>query len=503
MMVGTVPTSIPQIILMANWLLELDFKRKWEQLRPNKLFWVLSSVFLIHLFGLIYTENIGAGLDDVRTKMPLMFLPLLFLSSKPLSQKEFYWVFYFFIAGTFVNTLWCIVYSFVLHTNEAVRNASRFMSHIRLGLYLNVAIATCVYFSIRSIEAYKKIGFVLLGLYFLFVLYVLGLASGLMNFVILFLLTLSIIIYRQKPVIKIAGIIIFIGFSVVVFEYVMKIKNAQLLVKPVATNELKERTVAGNTYVHFEETRQMENGNFIFVNLQPDELYVQWKKRFPEDSFRYSPAHNLQRYNVLLRYLASKGLDKDSAGLSKLNEQDIKNIKKNIPNYLYPDWNYLHQRTYELVNEYDEFMHDRFINGHSLTMRWYFWKAAVHSIRKNRIFGIGTGDVQAELNKTYVETRSPLDKEWYKRPHNQFLTITLALGIVGLFIFSFSIIYTAISLRRHLSLLFWPFFIIVVISFLLEDTLETQAGLTFFAFFNSLFVSTAWYKKRAYDSENT
>jgi len=32
------------------------------------------------------------------------------------------------------------------------------------------------------------------------------------------------------------------------------------------------------------------------------------------------------------------------------------------------------------------------------------------------------------------------------------------------------------------------FFIIAVISFLTEDTLETQAGVTFFAFFNSFFL---------------
>ena len=57
------------------------------------------------------------------------------------------------------------------------------------------------------------------------------------------------------------------------------------------------------------------------------------------------------------------------------------------------------------------------------------------------MFGVGTGDVQTELNKTYMETDSPLSKEWYKRPHNQYLTITVALGLFGLIIFLIIMIY--------------------------------------------------------------
>ena len=90
MMMGTVPTSVPQFILLGNWIIEGNFKNKWITLKSNKLFWILSSVFLIHVLGLIYTEDLEAGIRDIKTKMPLMFLPLIFFSSKPLSVKEFH-----------------------------------------------------------------------------------------------------------------------------------------------------------------------------------------------------------------------------------------------------------------------------------------------------------------------------------------------------------------------------------------------------------------------------
>jgi len=70
----------------------------------------------------------------------------------------------------------------------------------------------------------------------------------------------------------------------------------------------------------------------------------------------------------------------------------------------------------------------------------------------------------------------------------------VALGVCGLVVFLMHLIYPLILLRNSVHILFWPFFILAIISFFLEDTLETQAGLSFYAVFNSLFLSTAWFK---------
>lgn len=495
MMIGAVPTSIPELILGGNWLLEGDFKRKWNQLKSNKIFWIISAVFWMHALGLLYTANISEGIKDANVKLPLFVLPLFIFSAKPLTQKEFYTTLYFFILGCLVNTLWCLTYSFVLHTDEVSRNASRFMSHIRLGLYLNVAIACCVYFAWRCELVLKKFAWILLVVYFVFVLYILGLASGLVNFTILFLLATCIFIYRQKLWMKLAGLIVVLGFVTVSVNYIMDIKKSQLDVRASKTNGPQTHAPSGRPYLHYGVGGQKENGHYIYINVQPEELQKEWKKEFPADSFNYEPEHNLQRYVVLVRYMASKGLNKDSVGYASLNNTDKQNIKKDIVNYEYSSWSYLHKRTYEFVNEYDEFSHNRFVNGHSLTMRLYFWDAALHVIKKNFLFGVGTGDVQEELTKTYRETNSPLHEEWYKRPHNQFLTFTVSLGIFGLIIFLTSLIYPAFYLKNELQKLFWPFFLIAVLSFFMEDTLETQAGCTFYGFFSALFLSIGWWRK--------
>ncbi|MEO6304055.1 MAG: O-antigen ligase family protein, partial [Bacteroidia bacterium] len=494
---GSVPTSVPQFILLGNWIIEGDFKRKFKLMGSNKLFWIITSIFFLHLIGMLYTQNINDGLTDLRIKLPLLFLSGLLFSSKPIDAKEFKVLLYCFLAGSFVNTAWCLIYSFILHTTDVARNASRFMSHIRLGLYLNVAVACCVYFISLHEKKIHKFLFSLLLVYFVFAMYALGLASGLVNFLILCTFGLIVFLLKQKTYIKVISLLVIIAFGLYTHNFLNSVLSAQSQTQTTENNIPHRVSSTGKLYLNYNDTKQKENGNYVFINIENIELKNEWQKRFPADSFNYMPTlHNIGRYQVLLRYMASKGLNKDSTGLTKLSAEDLKNIQANITNYKYHEWSFLHKRVYEFLWEYDEFMNERNINGHSLTMRLYFWKAAAFLIKQNIVFGVGTGDVQSELNKTYVETNSPLNKDWYKRPHNQFITITVALGVIGLLIFLFSFIYPVINLNKYLHPLFWPYFLILCISFILEDTLETQAGLSFYAFFYSVFITQAFFKKQ-------
>lgn len=495
MMIGTVPTSVPQFILLGNWLLEGQFKTKWVKLKNNKLFWVLSTVFLIHVVGLIYTSDLNAGWDDVRTKMPLMFLPLIFFSSGPLKKNEFDLMLKLFLAGCIVNVTWCAIYSFILHRNIDLRSASRFMSHIRLGLYLVMGIATSLYFLLETNSKKEKIIYASILFYLITTIYILGLASGFFNLVLL--LCIFGIYYSYKKGLKYfilasSGVIFILLFA---FYYINHIYNSQFTLKETSYNSKKLTNDVGKFYYHFEGMNQIENGNVVNTNIILQDLQYAWNSVCPDDTFSLDPAHNTNRFLVLLRYMSSMEITKDSIGFSKLNTDDIKSIKLGYTHYDYKNWSYFHRRIYELVNEFQEYKTHQEINGNSLTMRLYFWGNALKVISQNPFFGVGTGDVQEAMNLAYQESKTPLKREWFKRPHNQFLTATVALGVVGLLLFLFSVFLPFFSIRKHKHSLYLPFFILSVLSFLMEDTLETQAGVTFFAFFNSLFVSYSYFLK--------
>jgi O-antigen ligase len=121
-------------------------------------------------------------------------------------------------------------------------------------------------------------------------------------------------------------------------------------------------------------------------------------------------------------------------------------------------------------------------------MRFEFWKTAIYIIKQNPLLGVGTGDIQISFNKAYDETHSKLSKEWRLKCHNQYFAIMVAFGFIGFIIFLIYLIIPAFTLRKKLHNLYWPFILIILLSFLTEDTLESQAGLTFFGIFNTLFI---------------
>lgn len=494
-MLGTALSNASQFILLVGWLVGGNFQNKFLQLKSNRVFWSLAAVYFFHLFGLIYTNDMNWGILEIHTKLPLLLAPLVFFTSSPLTSQELKRVFYFFITGCIINTLWCLTYTFILHPGIDIREASRTMSHIRLGMFLDLAISSCVYLFFETESFKSKLIAVLTCAYFILVLFLLGLASGLVYLSIIVFAGICWIAFKQKLAIKISLLLVLLVGLVFVWRNVAYITDQQLKPKNEVVNTKLNYNSSGREYVHLELYGQKENGYYVLMNIQPSELETAWNLRVPGDAFDYASNTNMQRSDVLLRYMASKGLTKDSVGFSQLTEEDIKNIQQNICNYQFPEWSFLRKRIYELVNEYDEFINNRRTHGHSVSMRFYYWKNSIEIIKQHPLLGVGTGDVQQELNKLF-EQETVLTPEWYKHPHNQFISIAVALGIPALLVFIWSLIYPVVQLRKTLHAVYWPFLLISVMSFFTEDTLETLAGVTFFAIWNALFLSQAWFKKQ-------
>ena len=228
--------------------------------------------------------------------------------------------------------------------------------------------------------------------------------------------------------------------------------------------------------------KSTENGNYIYSLICEDELEKEWDKR---SNINYRSLDNKQNSlrHTLMRYLTSKGLTKDSFGVANLTNTDVKYIENGFANYLYIDSRSLRTRIHEIIWEVATRNHE--INGHSLVMRLEFWKTALYIIKQNLWFGAGTGDVKIAFREQYEKENTCLQKVWQLRSHNQYLATTVALGLVGLLLFLIHLI-TPFFSKKKLSVFFIFFLLIELLSFINEDTLETQAGLTFCVFFTQL-----------------
>jgi len=132
----------------------------------------------------------------------------------------------------------------------------------------------------------------------------------------------------------------------------------------------------------------------------------------------------------------------------------------------------------------------------STTERIVIWKTSWEIIRHHFVFGVGTGNVKDELMKQYKETNLQVLYKHKLNTHNQYLETFIALGIIGFLALLAMLIIPAVRAIRTMNYLYFVFIVLFSFNILVESMLEIQAGVVFFAFFNSFFFWTGsgWIK---------
>ncbi|GAB4405606.1 MAG: hypothetical protein OHK0039_06750 [Bacteroidia bacterium] len=81
-----VSTSIG--LLLLNSLVAGQFRNRWRRLRVQAWVWPLLGFFGLYLAGLLYSDHVPTGLQNLRVKLPLLLLPLVVGSERPLDRRE-------------------------------------------------------------------------------------------------------------------------------------------------------------------------------------------------------------------------------------------------------------------------------------------------------------------------------------------------------------------------------------------------------------------------------
>jgi uncharacterized membrane protein len=253
-------------------------------------------------------------------------------------------------------------------------------------------------------------------------------------------------------------------------------------------------TINGNPYVHDFTQPFIENGHYIWLYLCEPELEKEWNKISDIDYNVKDEEGNEIKY-IIIRYMTSKGLRKDSAGVSQLLAEDVRLIEEGKSNYLFGKKFSFKNKLYDILWQIDVYRKDGNSSGHSITQRILYLQAALDIIRDHFWIGVGTGNVADSYNTYYEHVNSPLTERWRLRAHNQFLTFLLTYGIVGFIWILVGILYPVYLERKWNDYFMIMFLLIGFLSMLNEDTLETHTGVSFFAFFYSLFLFVRQDKK--------
>ena len=482
--------SLSEIILLASWLFDGNLKKKIELFANNKTALVISSLFILHLLGLIYTSDFKYGFEDVKKKIPLLLLPLILSSSTPLSKKIFENILSAFVLSVIIATLICF-YILLGYTNREIlhpQEASVFISHIRFGLLISLSIFILGYLGIDKKSVTLKIITPLLIIWLISFLIMMESATGLLcTIAVSGILLIRVIIKAKNIFLKISMstllIIVCIFASHFFYSTVTQLKLASNAHKV----PLLFLTQNGNAYSQDTLNKEIENGYYVWRNVCDKELAEEWSKRSTFDYYGKDLRENEIKY-TLIRFLTSKGLNKDSEAVASLAPKEIAAIEKGIPNVNFLALFNPTARLQKIVWEFNIYLKGGNPSGHSVVQRFEFWKAAIGIIKENPLIGVGTGDVKHAFEEQYNKMNSPLTKEWRLRSHNQFLAIGTAFGLIGIVLFLITLFYPLFTKQKFNDYFYLMFFCVAFLSLFGEDTLETQNGVTFFAFFNSYFL---------------
>ena len=478
--------SMGGVVLVINWFLEGNVIGKFKKAFSSNILLICLLLYFAHIIWLIPSENLVYGMQDLWIKIPMFFIPIIFYTTEPLSQKEFRILLQIYIIGVFIGTFVGFV-AYLIGYVEDKRGMAMYISYVRFGINVCFACFVCLFLLPKSsISKYSKIGIVVALLWFLFFIFY----SGFMTAIVLFIAVGLILIVRQaiKNKNKFFRYTVPTLFFVIIFGsfiYILHIAK-QYFKADFSIETATKFTPDGNPYLHDTASTYIENGNYLFTYICDKELESAWNKRSYID-YSETDKNGFSIRTTLIRYLNSKGLHKDRQGVEALTDEDICSIEHGIANVKYTHNLNVINRLYILMWEIADYHHTGSVKGYSMSQRLELWKNSVSLLKKHPYFGFGTGDVKDVFAQELEQNHSPLAGT-NMRSHNQYFTFSIAFGLIGLIIILFSMFYPATVLHRWKNSLFLTFFLIVLISMLTEDTLEPQDGATFFAFFYSFFL---------------
>jgi hypothetical protein len=455
--------SISTMLMVVAVLWKGEIGSLKERLTSKSTLLPLLIYLLIHLIALGWTSDFSYALNDLKTKVTLLLIPIAF-AAHPLKKTSIELILFFFVACLAVTSLVNILaWHHIVGNKEYtdIRELSLFGSHIRYGILIAMGAGICCIYAVKH-TGITRWSCYLLVVWFAYYTYFSQIISGLLAFISVFV-ALGIWFVHQRC--KIVAKLLLMSYIILILSVVIYLSHIVGNVKEINYSPKNDAITLKESEAFFSENQLRKTWNSIST----------W-------SYDGSDQKGQPLRFTLQRYLTDLGLPQNSVGITRLRSSDIELIEKGIASRaegkggLTARWRGIQYQLKHSLNP----------NGHSLLQRIEYWKTAWRIIKANYLFGVGTGDVQKAFDNQYEHDKSKLQANYRLRAHNTYLTSWISFGIAGLLVLLWmTIYYVSFSLKHHdpMALIF---ILVSATSFLLEDTLETQVGASFFAFFYGL-----------------
>jgi len=484
--------SISQFLLLLNWLTEGRLREKAVTLRQYPSLWIFMSVILVYLLGSLYSANLDGAITKVKNVLPLVLLPLVVATSKQLNPKDVSRLFLFYSLAVIAAAVICIA-NYLIDPSAADRNFRKFsifMPHIRFALLIILDILILLYlvlFKPYPVSRSRQATYVAFAFFLIVFLFLLRSFAGIIILflcLVVFIIRTTMLKSSRRTVYVVTTAIAVACFMAAIYIILFYTRNFSPAHVDLAN--LDKKTANGHAYEHNLDDRTMENGHYVNLYVCEPELRKEWNAR-SRISYDSTDLKGQPVFTTLKRYLTSRGLRKDSASLSTLGSDEIRAIEKGLANYAFSVRPGLYQRLYETLWEVHIWRVSGYVKWHSFGQRLVYYQSAGRIIRNNWLTGVGTGDVYSRMLEVTRKDHE-VEARWKGEPHNQFTFLLMAFGIPGFAWILFAWIYPVVVNRSTRYLLFNLFAVIILVSMMVLDTIESYDNMVYFAFFYTLFV---------------
>lgn len=148
----------------------------------------------------------------------------------------------------------------------------------------------------------------------------------------------------------------------------------------------------------------------------------------------------------------------------------------------------------DMVGRLDEFENPKAEVFNALVTRVSIWKSALELSRQSPYIGFGAADAKQRLFEFYKESNQKFLYKYKFPVHNQFIDYLIKYGIIGvllILVFMFFIGYIGLVNREPLI---FVFFVLFFLSNLTDDFLILFSGISFSAFWVSIFSNMHYYR---------
>ena len=485
--------SVSQFLLLLNWLAEGQWKQKKDALKAHPEALLFMLIPLVYLIGLAYTSNYEYGVPRLKNTLTLALLPLILVTSKSIAPRNLHRILFVFCLAVAAAAIICLA-AYAINPVPArtdFRKFSLFLHHIRFSLLILMSIILLLYQVIfRPAPAGRLLQgfFILMALFLVTFLFILRSFSGILLLLpLLAIFSVRCIAKLPQKALRIFLLSALFCLPLLGLFALWRMDRYYFTVTPIDRDTLETVTASGRPYEHDLSDQSLENGTRVNLYICEPELKTAWEAESTIPYEGLDKKGQEVRY-TLRRYLASKDLRKDSAGMRHLTAEDFHSIEAGTTNYRFSDWPGLSQRLYETLWEIHVWKQTGFVRSHSVGQRLLFIRTAGEIIGKHILTGVGTGDVFDSMLETARKNKYEIDARWRGEPHNQLAFMLMAFGLFGLALILFAWIVPVLRNKAWKSLVFNLFALTVFISMFVLDTLESYDSVAFFAFFYTVLV---------------